>query len=231
MISHHNRLSLIFIDQNHSWLLYHSHIIVCHRLSCVISYVLCLFAVYIPHKNFSFIWRRHHYRWRAAKFRPMLGAQGHWAWRDLHTCCDTGPQFFRSHLEDGLIQSPHTTHKGMWRIYSNPDPHGWLCCVVSKLSHYAMWYKTYIIVCVVSYHTCIIVLCCINLYQCLCCVVWYLYHCLCCIILYHCVMSCPACVNVLYHSMPVLLFVLCSMCWVVLYRYLNHYLCCIIPVS
>jgi hypothetical protein len=31
-----------------------------------------------------FHWRRHHYRWRAAKFKPMLGAQGLWAERDLY---------------------------------------------------------------------------------------------------------------------------------------------------
>jgi hypothetical protein len=41
-----------------------------------------------------------------------------------HTCCDTGPRFFLSHLNDCLIQSPPSTHKGMWRMYSNPDPHG-----------------------------------------------------------------------------------------------------------
>jgi hypothetical protein len=40
-----------------------------------------------------------------------------------HTCCDTGPRFFRSHPKDRPIQSPLTTHKGMWRIYSNPVPH------------------------------------------------------------------------------------------------------------
>ena len=39
---------------------------------------------YVPLKNFSLIWRRHHCRWRAAKFRPMLGAQGLWAGRDLY---------------------------------------------------------------------------------------------------------------------------------------------------
>jgi hypothetical protein len=27
-----------------------------------------------------------------------------------HTCCDTGPQFFRSHPKDRPIQSPLTTH-------------------------------------------------------------------------------------------------------------------------
>jgi hypothetical protein len=35
-----------------------------------------------------------------------------------------GPRFFRSHPKNRPIQSPLTTHKGMWRIYSNPDPHG-----------------------------------------------------------------------------------------------------------
>jgi hypothetical protein len=39
---------------------------------------------YVPLKNFSLIWRRHHCRWRATKFRPMLGAQGLWAGRDLY---------------------------------------------------------------------------------------------------------------------------------------------------
>jgi hypothetical protein len=39
-----------------------------------------------PHgtKNVSITWRRHHYRWKAATFRPMLGAQGLWAGRDLY---------------------------------------------------------------------------------------------------------------------------------------------------
>jgi hypothetical protein len=29
---------------------------------------------YVPLKNISLIWRRHHDQWRAAKFRPILGA-------------------------------------------------------------------------------------------------------------------------------------------------------------
>jgi hypothetical protein len=36
---------------------------------------------FVPLKNFSLIWRRHHCRWRAAKFRAMLGL---WAGRDLY---------------------------------------------------------------------------------------------------------------------------------------------------
>jgi hypothetical protein len=38
-----------------------------------------------------------------------------------HTRCDTGPRFFLSHPKDRPIQSPHTTHDGLWRVYSNPD--------------------------------------------------------------------------------------------------------------
>jgi hypothetical protein len=30
-----------------------------------------------------------------------------------HTCSDTGPRFYRSHLKDYPIRSPVTTHKGM----------------------------------------------------------------------------------------------------------------------
>jgi hypothetical protein len=63
---------------------------------------------YVPLKNFSLIWRHHHCRWRAAKYRPMLGAQGLWAGRDYlssHTCCNTGPQFVRFHPKDRPIQS------------------------------------------------------------------------------------------------------------------------------
>jgi hypothetical protein len=41
-----------------------------------------------------------------------------------HTCCDTGPRFFRSHPKDCTIQSPFTTRMGMRRTYSNPGPHG-----------------------------------------------------------------------------------------------------------
>jgi hypothetical protein len=33
-----------------------------------------------------------------------------------------GPRFFRYYAKDRPIQSSFTTHKGMWMIYSNPDP-------------------------------------------------------------------------------------------------------------
>jgi hypothetical protein len=43
-----------------------------------------------------------------------------------YTCCNTGPRFLRSHPKGCPIQSPLTTHEGVWRIYSYPDPHGGL---------------------------------------------------------------------------------------------------------
>jgi hypothetical protein len=87
--------------------------------------------IYVTLKNFSLIWRIHHCWWRAAKFRPMLGAQGIWAGGSLscHTCCSMGSWFFLSHLKESLIQSPLTTRMGMQRTYSKPDPHGAKLCV------------------------------------------------------------------------------------------------------
>jgi hypothetical protein len=39
---------------------------------------------YVSLKTFSFVLRRYHYQQRAAKFRPMFGAQGRWAGRNLY---------------------------------------------------------------------------------------------------------------------------------------------------
>jgi hypothetical protein len=48
------------------------------------DWLIDYFLFYVPIKNISLLWRRHHCRWRAAKFRPMLGTQGLWAGRDLY---------------------------------------------------------------------------------------------------------------------------------------------------
>jgi hypothetical protein len=91
----------------------------------LIDWLINYLLFYVPLKNFSLIWRRHHYRWRAI-FMPPLGSQGVWASRDLYRATSavtsTGPRFFRSPSKDRPIQSPLTTHKGMWRVYSNPVP-------------------------------------------------------------------------------------------------------------
>jgi hypothetical protein len=51
-----------------------------------IDWLIIYWLFYVPLKNISLIhvWGRHHYRWRAAKFRPMLDAHGLWAGRDLY---------------------------------------------------------------------------------------------------------------------------------------------------
>jgi hypothetical protein len=51
---------------------------------CGEDWLIDYLRFYVPLKNFSLIWRRHHCRWRAAQFRPMIGAQGLWAGMDLY---------------------------------------------------------------------------------------------------------------------------------------------------
>ena len=93
-----------------------------NRKAYYIDWLIDCLRFYVPLKNISFIWRRHHCRWRAAKFRPMLGAQGLWAGMDLYRAT---PAVTRDLGFSGLIRrTPLTTYEGMWVIYSNPDPHG-----------------------------------------------------------------------------------------------------------
>jgi hypothetical protein len=66
-----------------------------------IGWLIDCLRFYIPLKNFSLIWRRHHCRWRAAKFRPILGAQGLWAGRDLYRAT---PAVIRDLGFSGLIR-------------------------------------------------------------------------------------------------------------------------------
>jgi hypothetical protein len=84
----------------------------------LIDYLL----LYVLLKNFSLIWRRHHCRWRAAKFRPIL-AQGLWAGRDLYRAT---PTVTRDLCFSGLPNQSLalTTRMEMQRTYSDPDPHG-----------------------------------------------------------------------------------------------------------
>jgi hypothetical protein len=78
---------------------------------------------------FTYIWRCHHYRRRAAKFRRMLGTQGLWAGRDLYRATPAvtqGPRFFQSHPKDRPIQSPLNTRGDgenlFWPGYTHGSP-------------------------------------------------------------------------------------------------------------
>jgi hypothetical protein len=98
---------------------------------------------YVPLKNFSLIWRRHHYRRRAAKFRPMLGAQSLWAGRDLYRA---PPAVTRGLGFSGLIwrTAPfsrlfrHTMGCGESNL--NPDPHR---CVEKRGVFVSTWLQCY----------------------------------------------------------------------------------------
>jgi hypothetical protein len=53
---------------------------------------------YVPSdQEFFRMWRRHHYRLRAKRFRSMLDVQGLWAGRDLYRATSAGTLVFWSH--------------------------------------------------------------------------------------------------------------------------------------
>jgi hypothetical protein len=103
-------------------------------------------------KNLSFIWRRHHYRWSAAYLDPCSALRTfekrgisfivpHLLWHEASVFPVSSkwpPHSVASYTTQGdvenqflpgssqfPIQSPLTTHKGVWKTFSNPDPHGW----------------------------------------------------------------------------------------------------------
>jgi hypothetical protein len=67
----------------------------------LIDWLIDYLRFYVPLKNISLVWRHHHCWWRAAKFRPMLSAQGLRAGRDLY--CAT-PAVTRNLGFSGLIR-------------------------------------------------------------------------------------------------------------------------------
>ena len=73
---------------------------VTNEIWCLICLFVCLF--FVPLKNFSLIWRRHYWRWRAANFDlcSALMAIKQWVFFSmphLHVYCDTRPGFSWSH--------------------------------------------------------------------------------------------------------------------------------------
>ena len=63
---------------------------------------VCLECI-VPLENFSFIWRRHHCRWRASHFLPLLETRGLLVVRVFLAChiyYDTGHPFIMVNSED-----------------------------------------------------------------------------------------------------------------------------------
>jgi hypothetical protein len=71
---------------------------------------------YFPLKNFSLTWS--HCQWWAAKFRPMLGALGLWAGRDLYHATPAMTQ-------DLSFSPPHPKDCPWW--FSHLLRHAWGC--------------------------------------------------------------------------------------------------------
>jgi hypothetical protein len=110
----------------------------------------CIYGFTSRLRIFHLYGRRHHCRWRAAKFRPMLGAQGLWAGRDLYRATFAVTRglgvsglirrtasFSRllrhtrgcgGSILTRILTGPHSVTsydtRGGVEIYSNPDPHG-----------------------------------------------------------------------------------------------------------
>jgi ankyrin repeat protein len=88
-------------------------------IDCQIDYLL----FYSSSSIFSLIWRRHHYRYNLGLCSMRSGPLSREGSFSCHTCCDTGPRFFRSHPKYRPTPSPLTRHEGVRRIYSNTDCH------------------------------------------------------------------------------------------------------------
>jgi hypothetical protein len=81
----------IYVDWLNNYLRFYiplknsAHIWRRHHCRWLINYL----PFYLSRKKFSLIWTCHHCQWRAAKFRPMLSAQGLWAGGDLYRATPT----------------------------------------------------------------------------------------------------------------------------------------------
>ena len=72
---------------------------------------VCLFLgeFIVPLENFSLIWRRHHYRWRASNldiYSAIVAIEQLGFFRACHTYCDTGPPFIIVISENQLTLMP-----------------------------------------------------------------------------------------------------------------------------
>jgi hypothetical protein len=101
------KLSPCFANSDVLPLNHKSHLLEQVKISVqVIDYL----RFYVPLKNFALICRRHYCRWRAAKFRPMLGAQGLWSGRGLYRATPAVTRDLRLY---GLIRRT-STHIPQW---------------------------------------------------------------------------------------------------------------------
>ena len=92
---------------------------------------------FVPLENFSFIWRRHHYRWKVSNFDlcSALVTIEQWGFLACHTYCDTGHPFIVVITED-LRHSHLLPSVGQWNCHYLYLPlrlveAGIVCCTFS----------------------------------------------------------------------------------------------------
>ena len=109
---------------------------------------LCLFEVLVPPENSSFIWRRHHYRWRTAQFDlcAALMAIEQWEFCGVPHLLWHGATVHNGHLREPLTLTPITEHLTLelslpvfttkvcrdWDLNTQPS-----ACVADALTHCA----------------------------------------------------------------------------------------------
>jgi hypothetical protein len=109
------------------------------------------FTVLRPAQEFFTLWIRHHCLWMAAKFRPMLGAQGLWVGRDLYRATSA---VTRDLCFSGLIQRTAQFSRLLWRtrgcggfiltqILTGPPSSGEVTIVGEGLQNLGLYLSTY----------------------------------------------------------------------------------------
>ena len=79
-------------------------------LICLFVCLTCLFGYIVPLENFSLIWRRHHYRWRAVNFDLCSTLMAIEQWRFFsvpHLLCIYCASVYNGHL---LSKDPWHSH-------------------------------------------------------------------------------------------------------------------------
>ena len=101
------RLIYVKIQQTHGYM-EHNHVnmrdgyfnMLHLRLTAAVAVCFCLLGFYVPLENFSLIWGRHHYRWRAANFElySALMAIEHWRFFSIPRLLWHGTSIYKGHF-------------------------------------------------------------------------------------------------------------------------------------
>ena len=73
---------------------------------------VCMFGIFVPLENLSLMWRRHHYRWKAANFDlcSIFMATERWGFLSLpHLLCH-GASVYNGHLRGPVTLTPTAEH-------------------------------------------------------------------------------------------------------------------------